>query len=95
MPKIVSNPENQAIAKTISLEAWEWDELEKLAIKWRVSRSKAIRRIWAEWDAAQAVQSVPKMGVITGGKEDAELWEAIKKVFQAKNEDGREIREAA
>jgi len=90
MPKIVNSPDNMAIAKTVSLEAWEWEELERLAIKWRVSRSKALRRIWNEWDAGQAAPVSAPAFVITGGKEDAVIWEQVKKVFQ-----GLEVREAA
>lgn len=82
MPKIVEKPENQAIAKTISLEAWEWEELDKLALKWRTSRSKALRRIWSEWDAMQAPQppAIPVFEV-SGGKDDAALWQAVKRYF--------------
>lgn len=79
MPKIVQKPENQAVAKTISLEVWEWAEIEALAAKWRVSRSRAIRQIWMEWDAKQV--QAPLMGTITGGREDAAVWEAIKAEF--------------
>lgn len=38
---------------------------------------------------------VPFLGVITGGKDDAALWQAIKKVFQEGLSQEEELREAA
>lgn len=67
MPKIVESPECVAVAKSISLEKWEWEEIDKLAAQWRTSRGGAIRRIWMEWDSRQAeIVSIPIVGTIGG-----------------------------
>lgn len=42
--------EGRAVARTISLSEQEWIFLQKLAGRWKTSRSGAFRRIWLEWE---------------------------------------------
>jgi hypothetical protein len=74
--------------------------LEAVANAQGLSLSQVIRAACENYVANEPGPNIPVMGVVTGGAEDAQLWEAIKKEFQAAksifaSQVDAEIREAA
>jgi len=63
--------------------AWLRQRLEAVANAQGLSLSDVVRAACKNYVANEPSPNIPVMGVITGGSEDAKLWEIIKKEFQA------------
>lgn len=70
------------------------DRLMAVAEAQGLTISQVIRAACENYVAGSPTPAIPIVGTITGGADDAALWEAIKKVFQA-NFGDNEIRRAA
>lgn len=46
--------EGPSVARTISMTKQEWIDLQKIANRWKTSRSGALRRIWLEWEQGKS-----------------------------------------
>lgn len=71
-------------------------QLQAIATAQEITLSEVVRAACLNYveNNSPAGEGIPFLGVITGGKDDAELWQAIKKVFQ-EGLSKEELREAA